>query len=169
MLLVFGGLTLAAVLGFVTVVGVAIVYSRGPAGPDVDLETIVFPEETIIYARDGETVLARLSSGGERRRVIAWEDVPPILADAVTAVEDKTFWANTGIDPLGIASAALDTLTGDARGGSTITQQLVRQKLLPEDVMQESSRLGERKIKELIQSIRVTDAYPRPGRASRPS
>ena len=104
-------------------------------------------------------MLARLTSGGERRRVIDWEDVPPILADAVTAVEDKTFWANTGIDPLGIASAALDTLTGDARGGSTITQQLVRQKLLPDEVMQDSSRLGERKIKELIQSIRVTDAY----------
>ena len=85
--------------------------------------------------------------------------MPPILADTVTAVEDKTFWANTGIDPLGIASAALDTLTGDARGGSTITQQLVRQKLLPDDVMQESTRLGDRKIKELIQSVRVTDAY----------
>jgi penicillin-binding protein 1A len=124
-----------------------------------ELETIVFPEDTVIYARDGRQVLARISASGERRRVIAWQDVPPILADAVTAVEDKTFWANTGIDPLGIASAAIDTFSGDARGGSTITQQLVRQKLLPEDVMQESTRLGERKIKELIQSVRVTDAY----------
>ena len=35
--------------------------------------------------------------------------------------------------PAGFASAAIDTLTGDARGGSTITQQLVRQKLLPEE------------------------------------
>jgi penicillin-binding protein 1A len=74
-------------------------------------------------------------------------------------VEDKTFWANTGIDPIGIVSAALDTFTGDARGGSTITQQLVRQKLLPEDVIATSQRLGDRKIKELIQSVRVTDYY----------
>ena len=157
-LLVFGGLALLGVLGFVTVVGGAVVYSRGLPDPTV-LEEIVFPEDSVIYARDGKTVLARISSGGERRRVIAWQDVPPVVADTVTAVEDKTFWANTGIDPLGIASAALDTLTGDARGGSTITQQLVRQKLLPEDVMQASTRLGERKIKELIQSVRVTDAY----------
>ncbi len=156
--LIFGSLTMAAVLGFVTVVGGAVVYSRGLPAP-TELETIVFPEDTVIYARDGQQVLARISASGERRRVIRWEDVPPILADAVTAVEDKTFWANTGIDPLGIASAAIDTLTGDARGGSTITQQLVRQKLLPDDVMQASTRLGERKIKELIQSIRVTDAY----------
>ena len=87
-------------------------------------------------------------------------DVPPILADAVTAVEDKTFWANTGIDPLGHPSRRPSTrFTGDPRGGSTITQQLVRQKLLPEEVTSESSRLGERKIKEIIQSIRVTDYY----------
>jgi len=157
-LLVFGVFALAAMLGFVGVVGGAFVYSDGLKHPS-ELEAIVFAEDTIIYARDGKKVLARLTSGGESRRTIEWEDVPPKLADAVTAVEDKTFWANTGIDPLGIASAAIDTFTGDARGGSTITQQLVRQKLLPDEVVQESSRLGERKIKELIQSVRVTDYY----------
>ncbi|HEX6862631.1 MAG TPA: transglycosylase domain-containing protein, partial [Thermoanaerobaculia bacterium] len=154
---IFGGLTMLGLAGFVTVVGAAIIYSDG-LPPPTDLEEIIFPEDTVIYSRDGK-LLARLTSGGERRTEIDWEDVPAHLADAVTAIEDKTFWANTGIDPLGIASAALDTLTGDARGGSTITQQLVRQKLLPEAVMQESGRLGERKIKELIQSVRVTDAY----------
>ena len=71
------------------------------------------------------------TSGGERRRVIDWEDVPPILADSVTAVEDRTFWTNTGFDPLGIASAAIDSLTGAPAARSTITQQLVRQRLLP--------------------------------------
>ena len=157
-ILVFGVLAVAAMLGFVGVVGGAFVYSRGLPEPS-QLEQIVFPEDTIIYARDGKKVLARLTSSGESRRTIEWDDIPPILADAVTAVEDKTFWANTGIDPLGIASAAIDTFSGDARGGSTITQQLVRQKLLPDAVMQESSRLGERKIKELIQSVRVTDYY----------
>ena len=100
-----------------------------------------------------------MSPGGERRRTISWNQVPTHLADAVTAVEDKTFWANTGIDPIGIISSAVDTLTGDPRGGSTITQQLVRQKLLPDEVTNESSRLGDRKVKEIMQSIRVTDYY----------
>ncbi|MFV2063985.1 MAG: transglycosylase domain-containing protein [Chloroflexota bacterium] len=157
-LLTFGLLVMAAMVGFVGVVGGAFVYSRDLPPPE-QLEKIVFSEDSVIFARDGKTRLATLSTGGERRRVIEWDDVPPILADSVTAVEDKTFWANTGIDPLGIASAAIDTFSGDARGGSTITQQLVRQKLLPDDVMRESSRIGERKIKELIQSVRVTDAY----------
>ena len=50
--------------------------------------------------------------------------------DATTAVEDGTFWENAGFDPVGIVAAGLDSLRGDRRGASTITQQLVRQRLL---------------------------------------
>ncbi|MEX1295039.1 MAG: transglycosylase domain-containing protein, partial [Candidatus Limnocylindrales bacterium] len=155
--LVFGVFVLAAFTSFAGVVGAAFVYGQDLKHPSV-LEELTFPEDTIIYDRNGG-VLARLSPGGEQRRTIGWSQVPPHLADAVTAVEDKTFWANTGIDPIGIVSSAIDTLTGDPRGGSTITQQLVRQKLLPDDVTNESSRLGDRKVKEILQSIRVTDYY----------
>ncbi len=157
-ILVFGLFVAVAMLGFVGVVGAAFVYSQDLKHPS-QLEDIVFAEDTIIYARDRKTVLARLSPGGERRRTITWASVPPHLADAVTAVEDKTFWANTGIDPIGILASLVDTVTGDPRGGSTITQQLVRQKLLPDEVVAGSARLGDRKIKEIIQSVRVTDFY----------
>ena len=156
-ILVFALFAIAAMSGFVGVVGAAFVYGQDLKHPS-ELEKLTFPEDTIIYDRNG-SILARLSPGGESRRTITWSQVPAHLADAVTAVEDKTFWANTGIDPIGILSSAIDTLTGDPRGGSTITQQLVRQKLLPDDVTGESSRLGDRKIKEILQSIRVTDYY----------
>ncbi len=156
-ILIFGLFTAVAMIGFVAAVGGAFVYSQGLKHPS-ELSKIVFPEDTIIYDRTGQKRLATLTVDGESRRTIGWNDVPPILADAVTAIEDKTFWANTGIDPIGILSAAFDTLTGDARGGSTITQQLVRQKLLPDEVV-EGGRLGDRKIKEILQSIRVTDYY----------
>ncbi len=157
-IVIFSLFALVAMGGFVTTVGAALVYSQGLKSP-TELERITFPEQSIIYDRNG-TRLATLSPGGERRRTIAWSDVPPQLADAVTAVEDKTFWANTGIDPLGIVASFIDTLRGDPRGGSTITQQLVRQKLLPDDVTATSGRLADRKIKEIIQSVRVTDRYP---------
>ena len=156
-ILVFTLFVLVAMTGFVGVVGAAFVYSQDLKHPR-QLQEITFPEDTIIYDRNG-SILARMSPGGERRRTISWNQVPTHLADAVTAVEDKTFWANTGIDPIGIISSAVDTLTGDPRGGSTITQQLVRQKLLPDEVTNESSRLGDRKVKEILQSIRVTDYY----------
>ena len=60
-----------------------------------------------------------------------FEEIPPILVDATTAVEDKTFWENAGFDPVAIISAGLDSLRGNGRGASTITQQLVRARLLP--------------------------------------
>jgi peptidoglycan glycosyltransferase len=126
--------------------------------PPSRLETIPVSQESIIYDRN-HVVLARFSTG-ERRQVVRFEQLPPILIDATTAVEDRTFWTNTGFDPLGIMSAAVDSLRGRARGASTLTQQLVRQRLLPQDVL--AGRLAERKILELIQSVRVTEAYPGP-------
>ena len=89
--------------------GAAIVFSRGLDSPTA-LESMAFNAESILYARDGKTILARFSQGGERREVVGWEDIPAILADATTAVEDRTFWTNTGVDPLGFVSAAVDTL-----------------------------------------------------------
>src|SRR5262245_45164286 len=156
-LLIFGTMATIAAVGFMVVVGLFLGYSRGLT--DVrDLATIEFAQDSIVYARDGETVLARFSTN-ERRQVANYGEIPPILIDATTAVEDRTFWTNTGFDAMGIVSAALDTLRGNPRGASTITQQLVRQRLLPPEVMQNAG-LAERKIKELIQSVRVARAFP---------
>ncbi len=90
--------------------------------------------------------------------------MPPALIDATTSIEDKTFWQNAGFDPIGILSAALDTVTGNARGASTITQQLVRNRLLPDSAFAGSTY--ERKIREIIQSIRLTQELP-PGVAGK--
>ena len=80
------------------------------------------------------------------------------MLDATTAIEDKDFWINAGFDPLGIISAGLDTISGRPRGASTITQQLVRNRLLPAEAFEDSTY--ERKVREIIQSIRLTEAYP---------
>ena len=90
---------------------------------------------------------------------MTYEEIPPILLDATTAIEDKTFWDNAGFDPLAIISAGLDSIRGNSRGASTITQQLVRARLLPRDLVQDPNRTVERKLKEIIQSIRVTQAF----------
>ena len=80
------------------------------------------------------------------------------MLDATTAIEDQDFWTNPGFDPSAIVSAGLDTLAGRPRGASTITQQLVRARLLPAEAFEDSTY--ERKIREIIQSIRLTEAYP---------
>ena len=89
-----------------------------------------------------------------------FDEIPPILLDATTAVEDKTFWDNAGFDPAAIISAGIDSIRGSGRGASTITQQLVRARLLDPDLVQDPERTVERKLKEIIQSIRLTQAFP---------
>ena len=88
-----------------------------------------------------------------------FDEIPPILLDATTAVEDKTFWENAGFDPSAIVAAGLDSLRGNSRGASTITQQLVRARLLEDDLLQDPDRTVERKLKEIIQSIRLTQHF----------
>jgi membrane peptidoglycan carboxypeptidase len=154
LILFFGGI---GAIGALALVGVyTSLASNLP--PTSDLTNVVLSEESIIYDRTGEVELARF--GDARREVVTFDEIPPIIVDATTAVEDKTFWENAGFDPLAIISAALDSLRGNSRGASTITQQLVRNRLLPSDLVQDPTRTAERKLKEIIQSIRVTQAYP---------
>ena len=126
--------------------------------PPSKLTEYVLPEETIVYDRTGKIELARF--GDAKREVVQFEEIPTILLDATTAIEDKTFWENAGFDPVAIASAAVSSLRGDSRGASTITQQLVRNTLLEQDLVQDPKRTAERKIKEIIESIRLTQAFP---------
>ncbi|MEO8570150.1 MAG: transglycosylase domain-containing protein [Chloroflexota bacterium] len=122
------------------------------------LAQTVLQQETIIYDRTGTIELARF--GSAKRENVTFDQIPKVLLDATTAVEDKTFWENAGFDPVAIASAALDSLRGNSRGASTITQQLVRNRLLDPALVQDPHRTAERKLKEIIQSIRVTEAFP---------
>ena len=99
------------------------------ADPKETLEKLDFTSQSEVYDRTGKVLLAKL--GDDRREVVTFDQIPPALVDATTAVEDKTFWENSGFDPAGFISAAIDTINGNDRGGSTITQQLVRARLLP--------------------------------------
>jgi membrane peptidoglycan carboxypeptidase len=157
-LFLFGTLLLAGFLGFAGVVSAYSHYSAGLPEPRAIFETLEFDQQTRIYDRTGFE-LARL--GDFKRELIEFEDLPEELVDATTAIEDKSFWENAGFDPFGIVSAALDTLGGNERGASTITQQLVRSRLLPPEAFDGS--VYERKIREIIQSVRLTQAYPNEG------
>jgi len=126
--------------------------------PKRALEAIEYAQQSTVYDRSGKVMLAKL--GTDRRELVTYDTVPPELLDATTSIEDKTFWENSGFDPLAFFAAAIDTLQGNDRGGSTITQQLVRSRLLPADVVSPDADIYQRKLKEIIQSIRLTEAYP---------
>src|SRR5436190_7235992 len=131
-------------------------YSTGLPAPVAALPDIPFEQQPIIYDRTGKIELARL--GDLKRELVTFDQLPGEILDATTAIEDKDFWINPGFDPAGIVSAGLDTLSGRPRGASTITQQLVRARLLPAAAFEGTTY--ERKAREIIQSIRLTQAYP---------
>ena len=137
-------------------------YAAGLPDPVAALTNIDFEQQTIIYDRTGKVELARL--GDLKRELVTFDQLPGEIIDATTAIEDKDFWTNPGFDPIGIVSAGLDTSQGKARGASTITQQLVRARLLPPEAFDGS--IYERKAREIIQSIRLTQALP-PGDAGK--
>jgi len=154
--IVFAFLAAIGILGAVAALSVYAALTQDLEDPAA-LTEYNLPEETVLLDRTGEVELARF--GDFKRDVVTFEEIPPILLDATTAIEDKTFWENAGFDPMAIIAAGIDSLRGQGRGASTITQQLVRARLLDEELVQDGDRTIERKLKEIIQSIRVTQHF----------
>jgi membrane peptidoglycan carboxypeptidase len=128
--------------------------------PDpTQLGALTFSQPTGVYDRTGEVRLATFQQ--HRRRVIAYEEIPKLVLDTATTAEDRSYWTNGGFDPAAILSAAAETARGGSeRGASTITQQLVRARLLPSEVTAPGANRYLRKAKEVIQASRLTAAYP---------
>lgn len=82
-----------------------------------------------VYAADGAPMA---TLGVEDRQPVRFDQVPTVLVNAVVATEDRTFWTNSGVDPAGLARAAFQDLSSGRvkQGGSTITQQLVKNRIL---------------------------------------
>lgn len=96
------------------------------AAPPLDRSKLLLPQNIIIQDREGNH-LSRFFDTDDRSS-LAPEEVPPLVRQAIVAVEDKRFFERQScIDPRAILRAAFhNTQSGDLQGGSTITQQLVR-------------------------------------------
>jgi len=88
-------------------------------GDDIDLDSFTLAPESL-------TNDASMKSGA--RTQLAFKDIPPVLVQAITSIEDRRFFDHHGLDIFGVARALLRN-AGDERmgqGGSTITQQLIK-------------------------------------------
>ncbi len=94
------------------------------------------------------------------RTYVPLEEMSPWLAKAAVASEDRNFWEHPGINVRGLFRAFCSNLQGGAvQGGSSITQQLIKNVVIsPEDRAQQSYA---RKIKEVILALEVTRRYPK--------
>lgn len=105
---------------------------------------------SVVYAADG-SVLAEFHAE-ENRVVVAYEDLPKHLVDAVVAIEDERFWQHEGIDLQAIARALVADLreSGEVvQGGSTITQQYLKNTVLTPEVTLD------RKLEEAALALRL--------------
>jgi membrane peptidoglycan carboxypeptidase len=100
--------------------------------PDPATVTAPIPEDTILYAADGKTVLADLHPPGYQHYYEAMQAMGTLLPEAVLSIEDKNFYNEPGVDPGGVARAAMIDYRahGSVQGASTITQQLVKLRLV---------------------------------------
>jgi membrane peptidoglycan carboxypeptidase len=105
-------------------------------------------QRSVIYAADGKTALATLWLD-ENRRVAPLKDVPKRVRNAVIAIEDSSFYQHEGVDFRGIARAAVADIRTRriAQGGSTLTQQLVKQTITG------NSRTLDRKLREAMYAV----------------
>lgn len=109
--------------------------------------------------RNGE-VLWEDKGSGDYRLVVDGSEISSYMRQATVAIEDKNFYNHIGIDPKGILRAAYVTLTGGAvQGGSTLTQQLIKQVYFSEEAADRTMSGIPRKIKEMILAIEIEKMY----------
>ncbi len=136
--------TLAPALGMV---------AKAHNGTDnIDIALSDLSSRTIVVDAKGNEI-GRL--GLEDRDPVKLDEVPEIMQTAVVLAEDRTFWENPGIDARAIARAATSNVSLGSvnQGGSTITQQLVKNRLLTNE------KTFSRKIKEAVLAYRLTERY----------
>ena len=124
---------------------------------DIDLHSLNLDYTSFIYVNDesGNPVEYKSLYGGESNRIwVDYQDIPQYMKDAMVAIEDKRFWEHNGVDwwrTLGAASNLLSS--GGSFGGSTITQQLIK------NLTGESDVSISRKLKEIFRAENLEKKY----------
>ena len=101
--------------------------SRLPTGSSGSTSSAVGRRESVTL--DPPLLTALMSGEREKRRQVTLATIPPHVVHAVLAIEDRRFYEHPGIDPIRMVGALVTNLVGDKPylvGGSTITQQLVK-------------------------------------------
>jgi penicillin-binding protein 1A len=142
---------LAAASG--TVAGVLVVYASDL--PQISALDDYAPSTiTRVYASGGE-VVGEFAT--QRRIVITYDQIPPVLRQAIMAAEDAEFDSHMGLSMTRIVVTLMrDLFQGKRAGASTLTQQLTRKLFLNDD------KTWERKVKEAVLAIQIEKRYTKP-------
>jgi len=154
------GLIAATIVILLAGVAATVVLGAGTAlSASCDLNSlrpVEIGQNSYVYAYDGS--LLGVIPAERNRQPVATRNMSPWLPKSTTAVEDRRFWQHGGVDYVGIARAAWSDLTAGkvVQGGSTITQQLVR------NLYTGQQKTFTRKIKEACLAIKLASKWSKP-------
>ncbi len=148
--LVTAGILVSVLVGIVGLIGAAAYYRKDLPNPEKIVRREGFA--TKIFDRNDKLIYDVYS--GAKRTPVEYSDLPKVLVDATVAIEDKSFYKHTGVDPLTPLRIIYNLIVKRRIiGGSTLTQQLVKNVLLTNE------RTISRKIKEFILTLEVESRY----------
>ncbi len=137
-------------LGLIAV-GLGVIWFSTLQIPDLSaFEARKVAQSTKIYDRSGEILLYDVHSG-TKRTIIPFADISQDIKNATISIEDNEFYQHKGIKPSSIARAIIADLTpgGTSQGGSTITQQVIKNSVLTTD------KTITRKLKEWVLALKL--------------
>ncbi|KFI88007.1 penicillin-binding protein [Bifidobacterium reuteri DSM 23975] len=134
---------------------------------NVDFDVTNLPQKSTMYANDGTTVIATFYN--QNRIVVPLKNISKAMQQAVVAREDRRFWSHAGVDVQGVMRAFVQTymLQKSQQGGSSLTQQYVKNVLLMQAIEDDDSIAQyhatedtiARKIREMLISVQMEKKY----------
>ncbi|WP_368110441.1 transglycosylase domain-containing protein, partial [Bifidobacterium adolescentis] len=143
----------------------AVIPSLAVEGIDFDVTSL--PQRSTMYFNDGKTAFAEFYT--QNREVVPLKKISKAMQQAVVAREDKRFFEHTGVDVQGVFRAFFQTYVrgGDQQGGSTLTQQYVKN-VLSTQAREDDDPIAEyhatedtvaRKLREMLISVQIEKKY----------
>lgn len=127
---------------------------------EIRLNEMTISETVNTYLDRNGIVLWKDTGNEDYRLVVSADDISPYMYQATVAIEDRNFYNHIGVDFFALIRAAFSTLSGGGvQGGSTLTQQLIKQVYFSDETQSEDRGGLSRKIKELILSIELERMY----------
>jgi membrane peptidoglycan carboxypeptidase len=145
-------LLLGGVGGIILIGAILVVVAYANTTIPTDVSALALQQDSTVYFSNGKTVVGTF--GSTNRQVLTSNQIPAQLKNAVVAAEDRNFYNEGGVSPTGIMRAVYDNLTGSGttlQGGSTITQQFVRNYYASIGTQQTYSR----KLKEIFVAVKL--------------
>jgi membrane peptidoglycan carboxypeptidase len=126
--------------------------------PDAMQVNLAAPQDTLLYADDGKTLLADLHPPGYQSYNEPLSAMGTLLPDAVISIEDRNFYQEPGIDPQGVIRASVVDWQSHSvvEGASTITQQLVKLRLVG------NKATLDRKVREALLAFEIERRFTKP-------